>query len=151
MSAIQAKIEGWLDQEGIPFELVPDMNSIFHIRAQMKNLQVHVNESRVRLGCLSVQGIMALDLDQRELVKKGSDEEKHALFLSMFRELEKEEYMFQISEDFLDPNWLRIQRTLYAEDLTRTALLEEMKELNTKFVRLNYELNEALDKIGQAT
>ena len=117
----------------------------------MKNLQVHVNESRVRLGCLSVQGIMALDLDQRELVKKGSDEEKHALFLSMFRELEKEEYMFQISEDFLDPNWLRIQRTLYAEDLTRTALLEEMKELNTKFVRLNYELNEALDKIGQET
>lgn len=143
------RIEGWLDDEGIPFDTVPDINSRFHLRAQMKNLQVHLRESNVRVGCIVVEGIMSLDQDQIELMKKIKDDEQHSIFLELFRKLDKEEYLFQLSKNFFDSTWLKIQRILYAEDLTRSDLLNEMKELNIKFVNINYELNEAIDNMTE--
>lgn len=143
------KIEGWLEDEGIPFDSIPDINSKFHIKALMKNLQVHLRESRVRIGCIVVEGIMALDQDQVTLVKKVKEEEQHALFLKLFRKLDREEYLFQLSKDFSDPNWLKIQRILYAEDLSRSDLLNQMKNLNTKFVNIKYEINTTLDNMTE--
>jgi hypothetical protein len=144
-----AKIEGWLDDEGIPFDRVPDINSKFHVKAQMKNLAVHLRESNVRVGCIVVEGIMALEEDQVELMKKVKEEDQHTLFLRFFRELDRSEYLFQLSKDFSDPIWLKIQRILYADDLTRSDLLNQMKELNTKFVNINYEINEELDNLSE--
>jgi hypothetical protein len=143
------RIKEWFDDEGIPFDSTPDINSRFHLKAHMKNLQVHVRESNVRVGCLVVEGIMALDEGQVALVNKVKDEEQHALFLKIFRELDRSEYLFQLSKDFEETNWLRIQRILYLEDLTRSALLNAMKDLNTRFVDINYELNEALDNMTE--
>lgn len=147
----KSRIEEWLDEEGVPFESVPDINSKFHVVAQMKNMQIHVRESNVRVGCIVIEGIMSLDEGQLELIRKIKEEERgrHSLFLKFFRELDQEEYLFQLSRDFLDPTWLRIQRILYAEDMSRTALLDGMKNLNTRFVRINYELNAALDNMSE--
>ncbi len=146
---LQTKIEGWLDDEGIPFDRVPDINSKFHIKAQMKNLVVHLRESNVRLGCLVVEGIMALEEDQVQLMQKIKSEDQHSIFLEFFRELDKSEYLFQLSKDFSDPLWLKIQRILYTEDLTRSDLLNQMKELNTKFVNINYRIDGALDNLSE--
>jgi hypothetical protein len=146
---LMEKIGGWFDDEGVPFESTADINSRFHLKVQMKNVQVHVRESNVRLGCIVVEGIMSLDQDQTALMGKIKDDEQHAIFLNLFRKLDKEEYLFQLSKNFFDPIWLKIQRILYAEDMTRTALLKEMKELNTKFVKINYELNEAIDNLTE--
>ncbi len=143
------KIEGWLDDEGIPFESVPDINSRFHLKTQMKNIQVHLRESNVRVGCVVVEGIMSMDEDQSELMKKIKDDEQHSIFLELFRKLDKEEYLFQLSKNFFDPIWLKIQRIIYVEDIRRSELLNEMKELNTKFVGINYELNEAIDNLTE--
>lgn len=143
------KIEGWLDDEGIPFDRVPDINSKFHIKAQMKNLVVHLRESNVRLGCLVVEGIMALEEDQVQLMQKIKSEDQHSIFLEFFRELDKSEYLFQLSKDFSDSLWLKIQRILYTEDLTRSDLLNQMKELNTKFVNINYRIDGALDNLSE--
>ncbi len=144
---LKERIEHWLNDEGIPFEPVRDINSYFHLKAQLKNIAIHVHSSKIRIGCVIVQGMMALDPDQVSLIRKIGGDDQKSLFLTFFSKLDMEEYLFQLNEDFADPNWLRIQRTLYAEDLTRTKLLTEMKDLNTKFVDLNYELNEALDLI----
>jgi hypothetical protein len=146
---LMEKIEGWLDDEGIPFESIPDINSRFHLKTQMKNVQVHLRESNVRVGCIVVERIMSLDEDQTELMGKIKDDEQHAIFLDLFRKLDKEEYLFQLSKDFFEPIWLKIQRILYAEDVTRSDLLNEMKALNTKFVKINYELNEAIDNLTE--
>lgn len=143
------RIGEWFNDEGIPFDSTPDINSRFHLKVHMKNLQVHVRESNVRVGCLVVEGIMALDEDQVALVSKVKDDEQHALFLKLFRELDRSEYLFQLSKNFEERNWLRIQRILYLEDLTRSALLNTMKDLNTRFVDINYELNEALDNMTE--
>jgi hypothetical protein len=148
-SALLTKIEGWLDDEGIPFDRVPDINSKFHVKAQMKNLAIHLRESNVRVGCIVVEGIMALEEDQVELMKKIKEEDQHSLFVKFFRELDRSEYLFQLSRDFADPIWLKIQRIVYAEDLTRSNLLNQMKELNTKFVNVNYEINEVLDNLTE--
>jgi hypothetical protein len=148
-SELLTKIEVWLDDEGIPFDRIPDINSKFHVKAQMKNLIVHLRESNVRVGCIVVEGIMALEEDQVELMKKIKDEDQHSLFVKFFRELDRSEYLFQLSKDFSDPIWLKIQRILYSEDLNRTDLLNQMKELNTKFVNINYEINEALDNMAE--
>ena len=144
-----SRIEGWLDDEGIPFDRVPDINSKFHVKAQMKNLVIHLRESNVRVGCVVVEGIMELEEDQVELMKKIKEEDRHALFLKFFRELDRSEYLFQLSKDFSDPFWLRIQRILYSEDITQTDLLNLMKELNLRFVNINYEINEALDNLTE--
>jgi hypothetical protein len=143
------RIEGWLDDEGIPFDRVADINSKFHLKVQMKNLVVHLRESNVRVGCVVVEGVMALEEDQVQLMKKIKNENQHSLFVRFFRELDRTEYLFQLSKNFSDPIWLKIQRVLYSEDLTRTQLLNQMKELNTKFVNINYEINEALDNLAE--
>ncbi len=143
------RIEGWLDDEGIQFDRVPDINSKFHIKAQMKNLAIHLRESNVRVGCIVVEGIMALEQDQVELMKKVKGEDRHSLFLKFFRELDRSEYLFQLSRDFSDPIWLKIQRILYVDDITRSDLLNQMKDLNTKFVSINYEIDEALDNLSE--
>ncbi len=144
---LRTKIEKWLEAEGIRFEPVKDLNSFFHIRADLKNTQIHVHESKVRRGCLVVQGTLALDPDQLARIEKVKSEDKKSLFLSLFSLLDKSEYLFLIQEDFTSKSWLRIQRTLYIDDLTRTRLLNEMKDLNTKFVNINYAVNEALGKM----
>jgi hypothetical protein len=143
------RIEDWLDDEGIPFDRVADINSKFHLKVQMKNLVVHLRESNVRVGCVVVEGVMALEEDQVQLMKKIKNENQHSLFVRFFRELDRTEYLFQLSKNFSDPIWLKIQRVLYSEDLTRTQLLNQMKELNTKFVNINYEINEALDNLAE--
>ena len=148
-SELLARIEGWLDDEGIHFDRVPDINSKFHLKAQMKNLAIHLRESNVRVGCIVVEGIMSLEEDQVELMKKIKGEDQHSLFLKFFRDLDRSEYLFQLGKDFSDPIWLKIQRILYAEDLTRSDLLNQMKELNTKFVNINYEINGALDNLSE--
>ena len=148
---LKEKIESWLDDEGIPYEEVKEINSHFRLKAQLKNMIIQVHLSKVRLGCIIIQGTMALDADQLDLVGKISEQDRRSLFLAVFSKLDKEEYLFQLSEDYLDPNWLRIQRTLYAEDLTRSELLNQMKELNSKFVNVNYDLYEALDIIPPIT
>ncbi len=146
-AAIRTTIENWLDAEGITFKNVPDLNSHFHILAGLKNISIHIHESKVRRGCLIVQGVWALGPDQLERVEKIKDEDKRSLFLSLFAILDKSEYHFMLQEDFNSQSWLKIQRTLYIEDITRTRLLEEMKDLNSRFVNMNYTLNEALGYI----
>lgn len=150
-SQLKERIEQWFDDEGIPFQGVPDINSRFLIRAQMKNMQINVRESNVRIGCIVIEGIMSLNEDQTALLKKLKNDEaqRHALFLKFFRQLDQEEYLFQLSRNFFEPNWLRIQRILYREDLSRSSLLNGMKELNMRFVRMNYELNEVLDNLTE--
>jgi len=146
------RIESWLEDEGISFERVKDFNSLCHIAANLKNMQVHLSEPKVRRGVLAVQAVVALDDQQTWKAKKVSAEDLHTIFLSLFEKLDRQEYLFMLQEDFFSKSWLRIQRTLYVNELTRTGLLEEMKDLNLKFVNVNYELNEALDnapKSGQ--
>jgi hypothetical protein len=141
---LRRKIERWFDCEGIVFKSLPDLNSYFHLVAELKNASIHVHESKVRKGCLVVQGTLALGQDQLSRIGKVVQEEKRSLFLSLFSMLDKTEYHFMLQEDFTSQFWLKIQRTLYVEELTRTALLREMKDLNTRFVNINYTLNEAL-------
>jgi hypothetical protein len=148
---LKEKIEGWLDDEGIPFEEVKDINSHFRLKAQLRNMTIQVHLSKIRLGCIIIQGVMALDRIQLDLVGKISEQDRRSLFLSVFSKLDREEYLFQLSEDYSDPSWLRIQRTLYAEDLTRSDLLNQMKKLNSKFVNVNYDIDEALDIIPPIT
>ncbi len=141
---LKGKIEAWLDDEGIYFSNVPDLNSHFHIQANLKNVAIHVSESRVRRGVLAVQGTLELIADQLEKYEAMSAADKKTLFRSLFALLDKSEYIFLLQQNFALENWLKIQRTLYVEDLTRTNLLREMKDLNMKFVEINYLLNEAL-------
>jgi len=142
---LKQRIESWLDDEGISFESTPDFNSNFHIKANLKNVEVHISESKVRKGIVAVQAVVFLDESQLARVQNLKLEEKRSVFLSLFSKLDRSEYLFMLQEDFTSKSWMRIQRTLYIEDLTRTKLLNEMKELNTKFVSMNYELNAALD------
>ncbi len=146
-SKLKAKIEEWLEAEGISYTNVADFNSHFHIQVNLKNVCIHIQESKVRRGVLVVQGVLSpseLQLDKLEQVKP---EDKRSLFLSLFAILDKSEYLFMLQEDFSSKSWLRIHRTLYVEDLTRSSLLNEMKDLNTKFVNMNYALNEALGSL----
>ena len=94
-----------------------------------------------------MQGVLSLTADQLEVITKMTDEDRKTLFLSLFSILDRSEYLFMIQEDISSKNWLRIQRTLYVEDLNRTRLLGEMKDLNTKFVNMNYALNQSLGSI----
>jgi hypothetical protein len=142
---LKQRIEGWLDDEGISFESTPDFNSHFHVKANLKNVEVHLTEPKVRRGVLSVQAVVSLDEGQLAHVQNLKPEEKRSVFLSLFSKLDTSEYLFMLQEDFTSKSWMRIQRILYLEDLTRTKLLTEMKELNTKFVSMNYALNSALD------
>lgn len=144
-SSTREKIESWLEAEGISFEQVADFNSHFHIAGNMKNVQVHLSESKVRRGVLAVQGVISLDDQQTWKAKQIKSEDLRAIFLSLFEKLDCSEYHFMLQEDFFSKSWLRIQRTLYIEDLTRTDLLKEMKDLNVKFVNVSYLLNGALD------
>ncbi|MDA4111774.1 MAG: DUF2299 family protein [Thaumarchaeota archaeon] len=148
---LKRRIEDWLEAEGISFESVPDFNSHFHVKANLKNIEVHVTEPKVRRGVLAVQAVVSLDETQLSKVVKVKPEDKRSIFLSLFSRLDRSEYLFVLQEDFTSKNWLRIQRALYIEDLTRTSLLSEMKGLNTKFVNMNYELNLALDSTPVAT
>ena len=145
--SLKAKIENWLDAEGIAFNQVPDMNSFFHLQANMKNLPIHINESKVRRGVLAVQGSVEPSEEQLFRIQKTSDADKKTLFQTIFALLDKSEYLFMLQENFSSKSWLKIQRTLYIEDLTRTNLLTEIKDLNTKFVNINYALNESLNEI----
>jgi hypothetical protein len=142
---LKQRIEGWLDDEGISFESIPDFNAHFHVKANLKNVEVHLSEPKVRRGIVAVQAVVSLEETQLARVQNLKPEEKRSVFLSLFSELDMSEYHFMLQEDFTSKSWMRIQRTLYIEDLTRTRLLNEMKELNTKFVSMNYELNSALD------
>jgi hypothetical protein len=144
-ASVWEEIEAWLEDEGIPFETVKDFNSHYHIAAMMKNVQVHLSESKVRRGVLAVQGVVALDEQQVWKARQIKKEDLRAIFLVLFKLLDCSEYHFMLQEDFFSKSWLRIQRTLYMEELKRTQLLQEMKELNLKFVQVNYGLNEALD------
>ncbi|MGI0091723.1 MAG: DUF2299 family protein [Nitrososphaerales archaeon] len=141
---LKEKIEEWLDDEGISFSQTPDLNSFFHLQANLKNVAIHIQESKVRKGVLAVQGILEPGEDQLYKLGRISEEDRKSLFRSLFSTLDKSEYLFLLQEDFAAENWLKIQRTLYIEDLTRTSLLDEMKDLNTKFVNVNYTLNESL-------
>ena len=139
------RIERWLEAEGISFEAVKDFNSHFHISANLKNIQVQISQPKVRRGVLAVQAVVSLDDQQVWKAQKISKEDLHTIFLSLFEKLDRSEYLFMLQEDFFSKSWLRIQRTLYIEDLSRSILLNEMKGLNLKFVDVNYDLNEALD------
>lgn len=141
---LKTKVEDWLEAEGISFNEVPDLNSHFHIQANLKNITIHLSESRVRRGVLAVQGTLELVADQLEKYHAMSEADRKTLFSSLFALLDKSEYLFLLQQNFAVENWLKIQRTLYAEDLTRTSLLREMKDLNLKFVNINYLLNESL-------
>ena len=117
----------------------------------MKNAAIHIHASKIRLGCIIIQGALAIDQEQLDYIEKISEQDKRSLFLTFFAKLDREEYLFQLNQDFSDPMWLRIQETLYVDDLTRSDLIGQMKRLNTKFVKLSYELNEALDIIPPIT
>ncbi len=144
---LKAKIENWLEAEGISFADVPDLNSHFHVQTNLKNVPIHLHESKVRQGVLVVQGVLSLTNDQLSIIAEMKQEDRRSLFLSLFSILDRSEYLFMVQEDFSSKSWLRIQRTLYVEDLTRTRLLGEMKDLNTKFVNMNYALNQSLGSI----
>lgn len=148
---LKAKIEEWLESEGIAFSSVSDLNSFFHIQANLKNIPIHISESKVRKGVLAVQGSLELSLDQLEKYQSISVEDKKTLFLSLFAMLDKSEYHFLLQENFAIQNWLKIQRPLYVEDLTRSMLLNEIKNLNTRFVNINYLVNETLAEFKPAT
>ncbi len=139
------KIEAWLEAEGISFEPVSDFNAYFHIAANLKNMQVHLSGPKVRKGVLAVQAVASLDEQQLWKANQISPEDKRSIFISPFSKLDRSEYHFMLQEDFTSKSWLRIQRTLYIEDISRTSVLREMKELDVKFVAVNYDLNEALD------
>lgn len=141
---LKTRIQDWLEAEGISFSDVPDLNSHFHIQVNLKNTTVHVSESRVRRGVLAVQGTLQLVSDQLQKYIVMSEADKKTLFNSLFALLDKSEYLFLLQQNFAVENWLKIQRALYIEDLSRTSLLREMKDLNMKFVNVNYILNEAL-------
>ncbi|MHB1868068.1 MAG: DUF2299 family protein [Nitrososphaerales archaeon] len=145
--SVKAKIEDWLDAEGISFDQIQDLNSFFHIVANLKNVPIHINESKVRRGVLVLQGILELSEDQLYKIGKFSPEDGESLFQSLFATLDKSEYLFLLQKDFAMQNWLKVQRTLYIEDLTRTNLLTEMKDLNMKLVNVNYMVNEALKRL----
>ena len=144
-SPIWEKVESWLEDEGISFSKVPDFNSHYHIQANLKNVQVHLSEPKVRRGVLAVQAVVALDEQQAWKAKQIKKEDLKTIFLALFEKLDRSEYLFMLQEDFFSKSWLRIQRALYIEDLTRTSLLKEMKDLNLKFVSVSYDLNSALD------
>ena len=146
-ASLKEKIEDWLEAEGITFSNVRDFNSHFHISANLKNVEIHMSESKVRRGVLAVHGVVALSDSQLATLEKVKPEDKRPLFLSIFRKLDRSEYHFMLQEDFTSKSWLRIQRTLYVEDLTRTLLLGAMKDLNTKFVDVNYEVDDALENL----
>jgi hypothetical protein len=148
--SVKAKIEGWLDAEGISFEQVKDLNSFFHIKANLKNVGIHISESKVRMGVLAVQGILDLSEDQLYKISRITPEDGELLFRSLFSTLDKSEYLFLLQKDFRAQNWLKIQRTLYIEELTRSDLLREMKDLNMKFVDVNYLVNESLERFTPA-
>ncbi len=148
--SVKAKIEGWLDAEGISFEQVKDLNSFFHIQANLKNVRIHISESRVRIGVLAVQGILDLNEDQLYKIGRITPEDSELLFGSLFSSLDKSEYLFLLQKDFRAQNWLKIERVLYIEELTRTNLLREMKDLNVKFVNINYMVNESLGRFTPA-
>jgi len=139
------KIDSWLDAEGISFREVPDFNSYRHIEVGMKNVQVHLSEPKVRRGVLAVQAVVSLDDQQVWKAKQIKKEDLHAIFLVLFEKLDRLEYLFMLQEDFFSKSWLRIQRTLYFEDLKRTDLLGQIKDLNMSFVNINYDLNSELD------
>jgi hypothetical protein len=139
------KIEAWLEAEGITFEPVSDFNAHFHLVASLKNIQVHLSEPKVRKGVLAVQAVVSLDEQQLWKANQISPEDKRSIFFSLFSKLDRSEYLFMLQEDFTSKSWLRIQRTLYIDDISRTSVLHEMKDLNVKFVDVNYVLNEALD------
>lgn len=147
----KARIEEWLEAEGISFEEVTDLNSYFHIQANLRNVSIHISESKVRRGVLAVQGILDLAEDQLSKIAKISNEESDLLFRLLFASLDKTEYLFLLQKDFGAKNWLKIQRTLYVDELTRTDLLKEMKDLNTKLVNINYMVNESLEKLPSAS
>ncbi len=148
--SVKAKIEGWLDAEGISFEQVKDLNSFFHIQANLKNVRIHISESRVRIGVLAVQGILDLSEDRLYKIGRITPEDSELLFGSLFSSLDKSEYLFLLQKDFRAQNWLKIERVLYIEELTRTNLLREMKDLNVKFVNINYMVNESLGRFTPA-
>lgn len=142
------RIEGWLEAEGISFEEIKDLNSFFHIKANLRNISIHISESKVRIGVLAVQGVLDLAQDQLYKIRKIGTEESELLFRSLFESLDKSEYLFLLQKDFTAQNWLKIQRTLYLDELTRTDLLKEMKDLNMKLVGINYTVNESLEKLA---
>lgn len=144
-ASLWEKIESWLDAEGITFRPVPDFNSRHHIEANLKNVQIHLSEPKVRQGVLAVQAVVSLDEQQVWKAKQIKKEDLHAIFLALFEKLDRSEYLFMLQEDFFSKTWLRVQRTLYFEDLSRTDLLWEMRDLNVRFVNINYDLNSALD------
>ena len=144
-TSTKQKIEAWLEAEGLTFESVSDFNSHFHLVVNLKNVQVHLSEPKVRKGVLAVQAVASLDEQQLWKANQISPEDKRSIFVSLFSKLDRSEYLFMLQEDFTSKSWLRIQRTLYIEDIKRTSVLREMKELNLKFVNVNYDLNEALD------
>src|SRR5579864_5387964 len=119
------KIEAWLEDEGITFEPVSDFNAYFHIAANLKNMQIHLSEPKVRKGVLAVQAVTSLDEQQLWKANQISPEDKRSIFLSLFSKLDRSEYLFMLQEDFTSKSWLRIQRTLYIEDITRTCVLQE--------------------------
>jgi hypothetical protein len=139
------KIEAWLEAEGITFESVSDFNAHYHLVANLKNIQVHLSEPKVRKGVLAVQAVASLDEPQLWKANQISPEDKRSIFISLFSKLDRSEYLFMLQEDLTSKSWLRIQRTLYIEEISRTSVLREMKDLNVKFVDVNYVLNEALD------
>ena len=144
-SSMWERVESWLDAEGISFQTEADFNSHRHLIANMKNLQIHLSEPKVRRGVLAVQSVVSLDDQQVWKAKRIKKEDLRTIFLTLFEKLDREEFLFMLQEDFFSKSWLRIQRTLYIEDLTRTALIQEMRNLNLRFVDVNYDLNAALD------
>ncbi|MFI5421055.1 MAG: DUF2299 family protein [Nitrososphaerales archaeon] len=148
---LKQRIEDWLDAEGITSEPVPDFNSHFHVKSNLKNIEVHLSEPKVRRGVLAVQAVVSLNEDQLAKISEIKAENRRAIFLDLFSKLDRSEYLFMLQEDFTSKSWLRIQRALYIEDLTRTGLLSEMKSHNMKFVNINYELNLALEGIVTPT
>lgn len=141
---LRAKIERWLEEEGISFNNVTDLNSFFHIQANLKNATIHVSESKVRFGVLAVQGALELSADQLQKYQIANLDDRKLLFRTLFVMLDKSEYHFLLQEDFTTQNWLRIERALYIEDLTRSRLLDGMKDLNVRLVNINYLLNDSL-------
>lgn len=147
-SLLKTRIEEWLEDEGISFSDVPDMNSYFHVRANLKNVPIDISESKVRKGVLAVQGALDLSADQLDKYQLASKEDKKSLFRALFEMLDRSEYLFLLQEDFEVQSWLKIQRAAYIEDLNRTKLLGEMKDLNMRFVNVNYIVNESLARFA---
>ena len=92
----------------------------------MKNLQVHLSEPKVRSGVLAVQASVALDDQQVWKAKQIKNEDLRTIFLALFERLDRAEYLFMLQEDFSFQNWLRIQNPL-RRGPTRTVLIHEMR------------------------